>query len=76
MAYGLGKPRSKLGKFIDRKGVTQEELRKISRLNQETISKLCSGTSKRDPNEKTITKIIGALRKMGYNVKASDFWDV
>jgi hypothetical protein len=74
--FGIGKPRSELGRFIDKKGIDQGELMRASRVNKGTISDLCSGEKDRNPNKSTKIKIISALRKRGYDVKASDFWDV
>jgi predicted transcriptional regulator len=72
--FGLGKPRSKLGKYLDKNGINQGELSKESKVNKETVSRLANNDA--DPNEKTMTKIVGALRKKGKDAKAEDFWDV
>lgn len=72
--FGLGKSRSKLGKYIDKEGIKQGDLSKSSKLNKETVSRLCKEDS--EPNEGTITKVVGGLRKKGKDVKASDFWDI
>lgn len=72
--FGLGKNRSKYGKFLDKNGVTQEEISKYSGLNRETVTK----ASREDkPNMRGITKkaLAEAARKAsGKKVKEEDFW--
>lgn len=72
--YGLGKKRSEFGVYCDRNGIKQLWLAKESKVSRNTISELCDGSKFIQPQEQTILKIISALRKHGYNVKASDFW--
>ena len=40
--YGLGKKRTKFGRFLDRNGIAQIELERTSKLSTGTISKLCN----------------------------------
>lgn len=70
--FGLGKNRSKFGKFLDRNSIIQEELSKVSGVNRNTISR----AAKTDgcPSMKNASRIIKALRKSGYNVDFDDFW--
>lgn len=73
-SYGLGKKRSKLGRFIDRRGITQEELRKAAGIDKETASRICSGDS---VAVRSITKnrIVGTLRRLtGEDVNVADLW--
>jgi len=72
--FGLGKRRTKLGRFLDRNGLKQEWLVKESGINRESVSRLCDGEEKRSPQERTIIKIIGTLRRHGHDVRADDFW--
>lgn len=76
MAYGpgLGKKRTKLGKFIDNKGISQGALAKATGKNRDTISDLCDGNKNIGANEETQIKIVGALRRLGHNVGPGDFW--
>lgn len=72
--FGLGKTRSKYGAFLDRHGIEQEEIRKLSKLNKDTISKACNEDA---PAMRSITK--DALAKAastlsGKSVKRGDFW--
>jgi putative transcriptional regulator len=71
---GLGKSRTKLGRFIDKKKVTQGDLATASGKSRNTISDLCDGSKGIDPNGETQYKIVGALRRMGHDVSISDFW--
>ncbi len=62
--FGLGKSRTKFGKFVDRKGLTQIELEEKSGLSRRTISRLCNDKEYR-PKYETVTKVKKALRKIG-----------
>lgn len=66
---GLGKDRTKLGKWMDRMGVKQGELP----VNKNTATRLCSDL-KYEPYEETILTVISYLRKKGYSVSIQDFW--
>lgn len=74
-SYGLNKPRSKLGKWIDRRGIKQEWLIKESGVNKRTVSDVCNEEDYM-PSGKTMQKIIKALRVVDPSVKASQFWDL
>ncbi|CDN38365.1 helix-turn-helix domain-containing protein [Bacillus thuringiensis] len=71
--FGLGKKRSKFGKWLDRQGIQQIELEKKSKLSTGTISKLCSDGHYR-PKISTIVKIVKGLKKLGKNIDENDFW--
>jgi predicted transcriptional regulator len=73
--FGLGKDRSKLGKWLDKRGITQQWLVKKSGLGRNTISDLAAG-NEREPNAKTMKKILKALREIDPKVKADDFWNM
>lgn len=68
-----GKPRTKLGSWINRNKISQEFLIKKVPLNKNSVSKLCNDPSY-EPREDTQLKIVSCLRKHGYNVSVSDFW--
>lgn len=67
------KERSRLGKWLDRKGLTQEWLKNETGLNRSSISDLCDGTVS-NPRSVTRMKIIKALRQVDPNVSANDIW--
>ncbi|MGG1600969.1 helix-turn-helix domain-containing protein [Paenibacillus naphthalenovorans] len=71
--FGLGKKRSRLGKWLDRHGKTQEWLIRESGLGRNTIMDLANDGG-RSPNARTMQKILNALRTIDPNVKADDFW--
>lgn len=73
--FGLGKKRSKLGKFLDKHNLDQEWLVRKSGLGRNTIGDLANG-SKRSPTTRTIQKILKALREVDPNVRADDFFDL
>ncbi|QPA33382.1 helix-turn-helix transcriptional regulator [Thermaerobacillus caldiproteolyticus] len=74
--FGLGKPRSKFGKFLDKHEITQQDLVRKSGVNRGTISRLCQGDAFK-PSMKNAHKIIKALRQLtGKNVDYDDFWSM
>jgi putative transcriptional regulator len=74
--FGLGKPRSKFGKFLDNHGISQQDLVRESGVNKGTISRICQGDAFK-PSMKNASKIIRALRRLtGKNVDYDDFWSM
>lgn len=71
--YGLGKPRTKLGRWIDQNNISQLDLADYTGVSRNTISQLCNN-EEYEPYEETIIKVIRGLRRMGYDVSVSDFW--
>jgi putative transcriptional regulator len=73
MAFGLGKPRSKLGRFLDRNKITQEKIRSLAGIDRTIMAEIC-GSEDYNPHMNTRIKLIGSLRKLGYDVRMDDFW--
>lgn len=73
--FGLGKKRSKLGKWLDQRGIKQEWLVKSSKVGRTTISNAC-GDNDYIPNGSNIRKIIKALREIDPTISANKFWDI
>jgi predicted transcriptional regulator len=69
------KTRSKIGKFLDKRGISQEWLVKNSGVSRNTISSLCSDVDY-DPKLSTIRQVLRALRKIDRNVKIEDFFNI
>ena len=72
---GLGKPRSKLGKWMDRRGIKQDWLIKTGGLSKGTVTSACNDESY-IPSGTVMQKIIKALREVDPSVKATDFWEI
>lgn len=72
---GLGKKRTKLGEWLDSRGMSQIWLATKSELSRETIGDLCSDKEKL-PTMKTVKKILTALRTVDPTVKQDDFWSM
>jgi len=70
---GLGRDRTRVGKWCDRNDITQEELVKWSGLSRPTICKIC-GDSEYEPTELTKRSLIRGLTKHEYDVDEYDFW--
>jgi predicted transcriptional regulator len=74
--FGLfgGKPRSKLGRWLDDRGISQEWLITKSKVSRTTISELAAG--KRQPTLDTVKKIMKAIRDVDPNARPDDFFDL
>ncbi|MFJ7756481.1 helix-turn-helix domain-containing protein [Peribacillus muralis] len=72
---GLGKPRSRFGKFMDVNSISQKELSSQSGVSNSTISRLCQQEN-HAPNMKNGIRLIKVLNEAGYKVSYEDFWDV
>jgi putative transcriptional regulator len=74
--FGLGKKRSKLGRWLDRHGISQTEFSKLSKVSRPTITRLCSD-DEHQPNMKTANKVIRALKDLtGKDIDHNDFWSM
>lgn len=73
--WGVGKPKSKLGKFISKNGYTVQDLSKASKVNRNTVGKLCSDSDYL-PSGATIKKIMKAIKEIDPKKKAGDFFDM
>jgi putative transcriptional regulator len=72
--FGLGKKRSRFGRFLDAHGISQERVCKETGLNRETLTKACSEVN---PKMRMITKrslVFAATKLSGENVTVEDFW--
>ncbi|NEU29919.1 transcriptional regulator [bacterium LRH843] len=76
--FGLfnGKPRSKLGQWLDSRGISQEWLMKKSGLGRNTVSRLAAKDSNHEPTAGTIKKVMKAIREVDPNAKSTDFFDL
>ena len=72
--FGLGKPRSRLGRWVDRNLGSQKELQDLCGIDKNTSTSVCS-TNGHKPNQSTRARIIMGLRNAGFNVDEEDFWD-
>lgn len=73
--WGIGKKRTKLGKFIDRLGYTQQDLEKEAKVNKTTVTKLCNDDDY-IPSQTVMKKVLEAVRKIKPEAKMNDFWDM
>ncbi|AKR13150.1 XRE family transcriptional regulator (plasmid) [Bacillus thuringiensis] len=71
--FGLGKNRTKFGRYLDSNEIAQIELERTSKLSTGTVSKLCNDKKYR-PKFSTITQIVKGLKKLGKNIDEHDFW--
>ncbi|MBY0201365.1 MULTISPECIES: helix-turn-helix domain-containing protein [Priestia] len=72
---GTNRKRSKLGRFLEKKGYKQSELSKTANLNRNTVAKIYNDSSY-IPSGTTIKKVMKALKKFDPSLKAEDFFDI
>jgi transcriptional regulator with XRE-family HTH domain len=72
---GNRKKRTKLGKWLDRNGIEQQELEEAANVSRNTISRLCNN-SQHTPSFTVVQKIMRAIKRVDPHVKISDFWDI
>ncbi|RFU71009.1 helix-turn-helix domain-containing protein [Peribacillus saganii] len=65
--FGLGKKRTKFGKWLDREGITQIEIEEKAKLGRATVSRLCNDFEYQ-PKYETVAKVKKALKQLGYNL--------
>ncbi|MBT2727534.1 helix-turn-helix transcriptional regulator [Bacillus sp. ISL-75] len=73
--WGIGKSRSNLGKWLDQKGLEQQDLAKDANVSKNTVTKACSDKDY-IPRQDVIIKLLKAIRKLDPQAKMSDFWDM
>ncbi|GGJ73224.1 DNA-binding XRE family transcriptional regulator [Anoxybacillus voinovskiensis] len=73
--FWLGKPRSKFGRWVDKVGLTQEEIARKAKVGRTTISNMCKDQNY-NPRISTWVKVERALKSLGYYVKREDFFDI
>ena len=73
--FGLGKKRTKLGRWLDRKGIKQDWVAEKGGVGRTTVSNAC-GDDQYIPSGSTMKKIIKALREVDPSIRADHFWDI
>jgi transcriptional regulator with XRE-family HTH domain len=73
--FSLGKQRSRFGRWLDKKGLSQTEFGKMSGVSKSTISDLASDDN-HSSSGITMRKILNAARKIDPKVNHTDFWDM
>lgn len=73
--FGKRKPRSKVGKLIDKHGYTQEEFVSASGISRNTISRVCSDP-RYVPSAGVLKKIMKTVRSIDAGAKADDYFDL
>ena len=69
--FRLRKERSKFGEWIDKRGLTQQEIAERSGVNRNTVGELANDTNAR-PSWKTRRKLDRGLTDIGF--RSDDFW--
>lgn len=71
--FGLGKERTKFGKWVDR-NTDQKWIICNCGVDKNTVTSLCNKREYK-PNGSTKARVIRGLRKNGYDTYEDDFWD-
>jgi putative transcriptional regulator len=72
--FGLGKRRSSFGEFLAKNNIKQEEISKVTGLNRDTVSDVCTDPEYQ-PRKSTINLLLMAVRQIsGKKVDKRDFW--
>jgi transcriptional regulator with XRE-family HTH domain len=71
---GLGKARSRFGKWIDQHSISQKQLSEKSGISRNTISRLANTDDL--PSMTNAKKILETLRSEGYDVQIADLWNI
>jgi transcriptional regulator with XRE-family HTH domain len=70
------KNRSKFGKWLDNKGISQVWVAQKAGVSCSTVSLLANDTENHKPNFTTLYKILDVLNEIDPNIKVDDFWDM
>ena len=73
--FGLGKPRSKFGKWIDKHGIIQRDVAKKAKVSEMSLTRMCNDKDY-VPRISTWVKVQRALKSMGYDVDRDRFFDI
>ena len=74
--FGLNKPRTKLGNYMDTHGISQRYIMEETKLNKNTLTRICTkGKVTQNPTPSTRKLIYDAIKKKKPDVKPSDLWE-
>lgn len=71
--FGIGKSRTKFGRWLDKKEVSQIEIEELSGLSRRTISRLCNDKGY-SPRYSTIADVKKALKRLGVELPPDDYF--
>jgi len=72
--FGLGKHRSPFGEFLDKHGISQEDIVKATNLSRNTVSEICNNSDYK-VRRSTVTLLLIAVKQLtGKSVNKNDFW--
>ncbi|GAF22737.1 hypothetical protein JCM19047_2504 [Bacillus sp. JCM 19047] len=71
--FGLGKPRSQFGKWLDKNSISTVEFAKESGVGRNTIG-IAANDKEYVPGASVTRKIMRVVRKIEGDAEVSDFW--
>lgn len=69
----IGKPRSRLGEWLDSQGKTQRWLARKAKISEDTATRVCSDEGY-IPGTSTKRKILEVTREIKPEIRHDDFW--
>lgn len=72
---GMGRRRSRFGKWLDENGVSQSEISRRSGVSTRTVNALATGDVQK-PTRLNGRKLMKAVREIDSDADICDFWDV
>lgn len=72
--FGLGKPRSSFGRYVDKHGISHGELVRKSKVSKDTVTKACNDDDAilRDISKKALVSAVNKIT--GKEKSVDDFW--
>ncbi|MDT0150182.1 helix-turn-helix transcriptional regulator [Priestia aryabhattai] len=75
MSWWKNPKRSKFGKWLDKKGITQAEFSESSKVSRATVSTMCNEKSY-SPSPKVLKKVMDQVKKIDRSKEADDFFSL
>ncbi|GAB1774215.1 helix-turn-helix domain-containing protein [Priestia sp. TGN 0903] len=75
MSWWKNPKRSKFGKWLDKKGITQAEFSESSKVSRATVSTMCNEKSY-SPSPKVLKKVMDQVKKIDRSKEADDFFSM
>lgn len=72
--FGLGKPRTKFGSWLDQNGIKQSDFSEMSGLGRNTVSRLANDDQWM-PERKTANRVMEAVNEIDEDKTTRDFWE-
>ncbi|MFY2253431.1 helix-turn-helix domain-containing protein [Priestia megaterium] len=75
MSWWKNPKRSKFGRWLDKKGITQAEFSESSKVSRATVSTMCNEKSY-SPSPKVLKKVMDQVKKIDRSKEPDDFFSM